>query len=358
MSFITEFNQHVHDRNLEGVVKTLKTLPERTRTKLNEYSTLPPFKPTRICIELTNRCNLNCPFCLVGQQDLQESVAHDDLNRDTGGMDMDLCRKIIKEASQFGIQEIMLTFQGEPLMFKRQNFIELIKLARQHGLQPIVFTNGLLLDPAFSRAIVKAGLHAMRFSVDGMTQDVYELNRVGGTFEKVYHNMRDMVQIVKEEGSSLQLWWQFIALRNNEHQIDEARDMAKKIGIPFIVKTFAESIPELVPKNPEYHRKHISKTCHDIYRAMWVYWNGDVVPCCYDLDGKERLGNINENTIEEIWNGKKYKNLRKRVNEALIHPENEPELCKGCLKYVAPEKVGIHPELAKIKSYLQQPFLK
>ncbi len=358
MSFITEFNQHVQDKNLEGVVDTLKTLPERVTVKLNEYNPLPPTKPARICIELTNRCNLNCPFCLVGQQNLQESVAHDDLNREAGGMDMDLCRKIIADAKKFGIKEILLTFQGEPLMFKRQNFIELVKLSKANGLKTIVFTNGLLLDPVFSRAIVKAGLDVMRFSVDGATQEIYELNRVGGKFEKVRTNMKDMVQIVKEEKSKLQLIWQFIALKNNEHQIEFAEKIAEEIGIPFLIKTFAESIPALVPENPAYHRKYLSKTCHDIYKSIWVYWNGDVVPCCYDLDGKEILGNINQNTIEEIWDGEKYKNLRKRVNEALIHPENEPELCKGCLKYAPPEKLGIDPAAAKLKSYLQQPFLK
>jgi MoaA/NifB/PqqE/SkfB family radical SAM enzyme len=71
-------------------------------------------KPTRIVIELTNHCNLNCPFCLVGMQEEPSSVAHDDLNRPFGTMEISLAEKIIREAKEFGIREVMLTFQGEP----------------------------------------------------------------------------------------------------------------------------------------------------------------------------------------------------------------------------------------------------
>lgn len=309
--------------------------------KIWSYCYQPPTKLTRICVELTNRCNLNCPYCLVGQQNTQNSVAHNELVRQRGVMSMELCKKIIREAQQFGIKEIMLTFQGEPLLFKRKSFIELISLSKKNGLKAMLFTNGLLLDPVFSRAILRAGLDVIRFSVDGTTQEIYALNRVGGNFEKVFQNMKDMVRIAKEVNSRIEMYWQFIALKNNEHQIVSAQKMAEQIGIQFILKTFAESIPELMPENPRYQRKLSPKPCKDIYRAVWVYWNGDVVPCCYDLEGKEIVGNIKENSLGEIWNGEKYKNLRKRINEVLLHPDNEPELCKGCLKYTAPESLRI-----------------
>ena len=41
---------------------------------VSDYNPIVKTKPTRLYIELTNRCNLNCPFCLVGQQNLQESL--------------------------------------------------------------------------------------------------------------------------------------------------------------------------------------------------------------------------------------------------------------------------------------------
>ena len=55
----------------------------------------------------------------------------------------------------------------------------------------------------------------IRFSVDGITQEIYELNRVGGKFKDVYQNMKDIVKIANEENSKIRLIWQFIVLRNN-----------------------------------------------------------------------------------------------------------------------------------------------
>ena len=63
--------------------------------------------------------------------------------------------------------------------------------------------------------------------------------------------MAMMVDCAKHSRSNIDLLWQFIALRNNEHEIEQSRRLAKKIGIPFFVKTFAESVPDLVPQNPK-----------------------------------------------------------------------------------------------------------
>ena len=291
-------------------------------------------RPTRIAIELTNRCNLNCPFCLVGMDKGGSSVAHDDMNRPFGTMEILLAGKIIREAKEFGLKEVMLTFQGEPLLHKQ--FVDVIHISKKCGLKTHVFTNGLLLSTDISRQIVREGLDSLRFSVDGASEETYQLNRVGGSFEKVYQNMIEMVRISKEENSKIELMWQFIALSNNEHEVEDAKRMAKEIGIPIYIKTFAESVPELVPRNPEYRRKLQIKPCKDIYKAIYVYWNGEVVPCCYDVDGVEIMGNITENSLNEIWNNKKYISFRKNVDGAVLHPENEPYLCRNCQRWTLP----------------------
>ncbi|MBU1078211.1 MAG: radical SAM protein, partial [Spirochaetes bacterium] len=289
-----------------------------------------------IVIELTNRCNLNCPYCLVGMQNEQESVAHSALNRDFGSMDMSLTEKVIKDAKDFGMREVMLTFQGEPLLHK--NFIDFVKLVKKQGMRAIVFSNGMLLNPEFSRGIIKAGLDSIQFSVDGASEKTYQLNRVGGRFEKVYQNMKDLVHIANEEKSSIRIAWQFIALRNNEHEIPLAQKLAEEIGVEFIVKSFAESIQKLAPRNPKYRRKLQLKPCTDIYRMLCVYWNGDIVPCCYDISGKEIFGNIKDSTIKEIWSSEKYVDFRKHVGEVETYPELDPQLCRTCLKWTLKEQ--------------------
>ena len=354
---LNELKKHILNKDLVGFKSTVVQNYSKIPKMLYSKTPIPTTIPIRMCIELTNRCNLNCPFCLVGQQNSKEFTAHDELDRDMGGMNIDLCKKIIIDAKKFGIKEINLTFQGEPLMYKRKWFVELVKICKQEGLKSIVYTNGLLLEPDYSRLIIKAGMEELRFSVDGITQEVYELNRVGGKFETVFQNMKDMVNIAKEENSNIKLIWQFIALKNNEKQIGKANSMADEIGINFEVKTFAESVPESASEDIKYRRKLKLLPCTDIYDQVMVYWNGDVVACCYDLEGDEIMGNLGKNTIEKIWNGEKYKNFRKRLKDSVFSPELQPKFCKGCLKYSPPQE--IQGNLAsKAKTLLLYPFLK
>jgi radical SAM protein with 4Fe4S-binding SPASM domain len=50
--------------------------------------------------------------------------------------------------------------------------------------------------------------------------------------------------------------------------------------------------------------------CFYPWTSLNVTWNGDVVTCCRDLDGKYNLGNILQSSIGEVWNGQKYLHLR------------------------------------------------
>jgi radical SAM protein with 4Fe4S-binding SPASM domain len=288
-------------------------------------------RPRMLSVEPTSRCNLNCPFCLVGMQNSLSSTEHDLLPRGMGNMDMGLYRKIVGDAAAFGITKMQLHFQGEPLLHKE--LPEMVRLAKKRGMETQLFTNGLPLTPAMADRILDAGLDMMRFSVDGVTEEVYQKNRVGGQFARVHRNMQMMAERARGQGNPIRLEWQMIALRNNEHEIDRARTMAGEIGLNFFAKTYAVTDPAEVPRDPKYQRRLHLKPCLDIYRAIFVYYNGDVVPCCYDIEGKAIVGNLGRQTLTEVWNSERYVDLRRRIDAAAVRPDEEPELCKSCLKW-------------------------
>lgn len=288
-------------------------------------------RPRMLSVEPTSRCNLNCPFCLVGMQNSLPSTEHDLLPRGMGFMEMDLYRKIVRDAADFGIRKMQLHFQGEPLLHK--GLPEMIRLAKDRGMFTQFFTNGLPLTEAMAERILDAGQDVLRFSVDGATEETYQKNRVGGQFWRVYRNMKMMAEKARARGAPIRLEWQIIALRNNEHEIERAREMAREIGLHFLVKSFAVTDPTLVPLNSAYRRRLHIKPCQDIYRAIFVYWNGDVVPCCYDQEGKEVVGNLAKQTLTEIWHSERYVDLRQRIANAYRQPDQEPTLCKSCLKW-------------------------
>ncbi len=73
----------------------------------------------------------------------------------------------------------------------------------------------------------------------------------------------------------------------------------------------------LYPESPYY--------CDNITEVITFRWNGDVVPCCYDIIGEYVIGNIMKHSLEELWNNERYKSLRKS-----IHLRNYIPLCAYC----------------------------
>jgi len=63
--------------------------------------------------------------------------------------------------------------------------------------------------------------------------------------------------------------------------------------------------------------------CENLFKRMFISVEGDVSPCCYP--GRPLLGNINEHTVEECWNGTLYNNFRKE-----FYSLNPPDCCKNC----------------------------
>ncbi|HEX9819374.1 MAG TPA: radical SAM protein [Methylomirabilota bacterium] len=288
-------------------------------------------RPRMLSVEVTSRCNLNCPFCLVGMQNQLPSTEHDLLPRGLGTMELDLHRKILGDAVAFGIDKMQLHFQGEPLLHKQ--LPEMVRLAKDRGLLTQMFTNGLPLTEPMADRLLDAGLDMLRFSVDGVSEEVYQKNRVGGQFWRVRRNMAMMAQRARQRRSPIRLEWQMIAMRNNEHEIDAARAMSAELGLNFFVKTFAVTDPDAVPRDQRYQRQLHLKPCLDIYRAIFVYYNGDVVPCCYDIAGKAIVGNLGRQSLTEVWNSAAYVDLRRRIDGAGRRPDEEPELCRSCLKW-------------------------
>jgi len=290
-------------------------------------------RPEQVLIEVTNHCNLNCPFCLVGMQNdlLAEhgNVAHDLMSRKMGIMSPETFAVVRRKLTAFGIKRAFMHFQGEPFLNKHVS--EFANQLKADGLYVGIFTNGQVFTNKIIAEITEAEIDLIRFSVDGASEETYQQNRVGGLFAKAYQNMKLMAEA--HQGKNTRIEWQFLPLKNNEHEVEKARAMADEIGVHFFTKGFRETDSDLAPKDPRYRSSFLKKPCTDPYRQIGIYWNGDVVPCCYDVDGKEVMGNLLNENLESIWNSSRYVEFRKMVDEVKRSPEKEPEICKTCLRW-------------------------
>jgi len=223
---------------------------------------------------------------------------------------------------------IQLHFQGDPLLNKR--LVDIIILGRTAGMWMQFFTNGLLMTEDLMDQLIESEVDLVRFSIDGNSQETYELNRVGGDFDKVIQILGNFAEKARQRDSQVKIQWSYIVMRNNEHEVLDAVKHAKELGVEFIPKVLNTTDTSLIPDDPTWHRQFKLKPCTQIYQMTNILWNGDVVPCCYDVEAWHVLGNIQEATLTEIWNSTKYKDFRRGVALAKEDPGNEPEICKTC----------------------------
>lgn len=285
-------------------------------------------RPTNLFIEPTNSCNLNCPFCIINRDVSYSDAAHDSMKRPRGFMEMPLFSKLIGEAKDFGTKNVYLEFFGEP--FLSPHISEMMKLSSNGGFFTTIFTNGLVLKethlPFIARHIDKIVL-----SVDGVSKETYERNRVRGDFGLVWENLLKLNSFCR--GKRTKVVWQFIVMKNNEHEVNEATRLARIHNIHLVFKTFNPSLKGQVTTRKEYARGIKNKPCQSIYKQIGVLWNGDVVACCNDPEGLYVMGNIKTSTLSEVWESLTYRRHRESVASAVSEPEHEPTICKTCTSY-------------------------
>jgi len=82
----------------------------------------------------------------------------------------------------------------------------------------------------------------------------------------------------------------------------------------------------------EYKRHEVKtlrreKYCHNLWNRMTVFWDGRVPLCCMDVDGDYIIGNLRNQSLEEIWNSPMLLAIKKRQKEKQFHML---PLCKHC----------------------------
>ncbi|MBI5598481.1 MAG: SPASM domain-containing protein [Deltaproteobacteria bacterium] len=265
--------------------------------------------PLQVRIENTNLCNAFCTMC-----------PREQLSRPRGTMDMPLYTRVVRELASGGIKELHLQGYGEPFIDK--TIIEKIRLAKECAV-PYTFmvTNASLLTESVCRELLDSGLDKLKISFYGLTKGEYESVHRGLSFEEVARNVEGLVRLKKKLGRKTPV----ISL--------------KYIGkfSKFLLFTFRWGLKTQVSyarlhnygygrkfNDPKTNKKN--RTCPIVTRPiMQVLWDGLVVPCCYDFDGRMVLGDLSRQSVREVWNGERYGRFRE------IHRKREYAKLSVCL---------------------------
>jgi radical SAM protein with 4Fe4S-binding SPASM domain len=277
-------------------------------------------RPYYYWMDICNFCNLRCPLCDTGRQQLlrqQSMMTFDDFTR--------LFAKIEPYAL-----EVCLYNWGEP--FLNRDVFRIIEHVSKHNVGSNLSTNfSLVLSDEQLESIVRSGLEHLIVSLDGTTQEVYEMYRRRGKFERVVDNVRRLLAVRKRlNATTPAIEWQFIVFKHNEQQRDDARRMAKEIGfdslrfaspaMPYVDMFSLELAEQFMPENRDFwqynpaliqEKDYIDdQVCHYLYRTAAINADGGVTPCCFLHNEKHDFGDLKFETVNDIWNNSKYRSAR------------------------------------------------
>ena len=288
--------------------------------------------PTTLSIEPTTSCNLRCPECPSGLRSF---------TRPTGMLQDQLFEKVIDQVKGH-LTWLHLYFQGEPFLNPR--FLEMVRYADQQRIFTSTSTNAHYLGGKQVAEVLQSGLKHLIVSMDGITQEVYQDYRIGGSLEKVTHGLSLLLAERKKAKLDFpRVILQFLVTGKNEHQVTTLKAWAKEIGVDELqLKTTQiydfENGSDLIPSDLGYSRyvpvgngkwkikKKIENKCWRMWQGAVVTWDGKVVPCCFDKDAAHVMGELKSNTMESIWRSVPYFDFRKQ----LLADRTQIEICKNC----------------------------
>ncbi|WP_319586679.1 radical SAM/SPASM domain-containing protein [uncultured Desulfobulbus sp.] len=282
---------------------------------------MPGFK--KIYIEITNRCNLACPFCAQSSRvkAFMAAAAFTEVLRRIHG------------ATRF----ISFHVLGEPLL--HPEFCQLLAISGEQGMQVNLTTNGTLLGrhrrtlltaPALRQINISLhGLaHLEREAAEGHLQEMIDFAKEASRTTRLYISLRlwNLGTGKSQEGSG---WNEWLLERLGSAfalPVIRADALRAERGLPLAPRVFLN--PE-----PQFSWPHLSSPdlgrqgyCRGLRDHLAILVDGTVVPCCLDAEGLLALGNIFSQSLDDILAGPR----ARRMEEGFGHQWLVEPLCRRC----------------------------
>lgn len=270
------------------------------KTKL---STLPQIAE----IEPTDNCNLNCRFCS------REAIIQ---HRGLGFMPLERFKEIAEKYPGQLVSPV-ISMHGEPTL--HPDLPEMIRLVKKAGARSVsITTNGTLLTQGKVKDLVCAGLDGMEVSFEGTDKTTYEHLRRGAKFDVVESNLLGISDL-RKNGLCFDVGINIIDNQATHEKLPEFKRFWMSKGFRVDVCQLIDwagtadqnEFQKLVRKETFQHPFSKWQVCPMPWFFIGIDYNGWVVPCCHWLT--KPMGNIFEQSLEEIWNGPEYVQFREQM---------------------------------------------
>ena len=269
---------------------------------------IPP--PQSVKIEITASCNFRCQFCVKS------------LRAEKGEMDRALYSRLIREMREAGVEELGVFYIGES--FTCSWLPDAIREAKEVGF-PYVFltTNGSIATPERVRAVFKAGLDSLKFSLN--YADAKQLSDTAHVtprfFEKALHNIKQARKIRDWGSYKCRLYASSIEF--DGAQGEKMRAVVEDIKpyvdehywLPLYGMSGASNAIGWKPKPGNPGRRDAMREplpCWAVSTEGHVTADGKLAACCFGsgIDGDLVMGDLTQQSFMDAWNSAAFQNLR------------------------------------------------
>jgi radical SAM protein with 4Fe4S-binding SPASM domain len=167
----------------------------------------------------------------------------------------------------------------------------------------------------------------------------------------VIHNLEEIIRRRNARGLKYPtIEWQFIVMKQNEHQIDEAEELSKKLGVD-IMRFIPVGMPYDTPDRSaardrwfpvtvegrayspdveqQFGQANKPSPCFYLYRSMVVNPDGGVSPCCVVYKKESDFGQLPVDDVMDLWNNKHYQFARSQFSKQDAEHQIET-ICDDC----------------------------
>lgn len=267
-------------------------------------------------LENTSTCNAKCFFCVYPTAE-----------RWGGLMSQDLFRKILDEAAGIDhITQVCITGLGEPTL--DSHLVDRVKYAKEKKPDAFidVFTNGVYLTPKRFEELRDAKLSSIQVSLNAVRQEQHErIMGLKGKFQTVCDNID--YAIANRGSCNVEVR---AVINGDEFTREDGFEFYKRWG-----RRNADGFGALINEgnwagdNRTIRDFKPNEACFRALAQIYVTFDGKVTTCCFDPTGKQVFGDLNKQTLQEIYSSPDYVAFR----EAHFQDRaDEYPICRDCTR--------------------------
>jgi len=289
-------------------------------------------KPIIYNIETTNACNMRCQMCprttmmtrkieTISKELFSKVVSQIEPHKDS---DWKKWENFVKE--RYGIlpndmsenhfflyiipKVIQLHGYGDPLLDK--NIAEEVKMLKQKGFHSYFSCNPANIDIEKTVEILVSGLDYIKYSIESVDDTKHrQIRGQASNFTESYKKILRLLDLKAKKKFKTKIVITMIDL-HREDQLEEFRKLKQAFKGLDVYIYFKSEDQQWYRK--DYHGTssiHWSEVCKHPWMSMTIKSNGEAAMCMEDYNNEIILGDVNKNTLCDIWNGEKYLKFRK-----------------------------------------------